>query len=135
MPAPLHPLARRPVAEFLRLADARLPGVVQGLYLVGSIALDDFHTGVSDVDFLAVTAEPLDDAALDRLERSHRRARAGATRAGDLDDRPALAAWTIENLNSYWTGLAKRAQTSTDATQRLRSLRRSGLMRVHVAAA
>jgi hypothetical protein len=30
MPAPLHPLARRPVAEFLRLADARLPGVVQG---------------------------------------------------------------------------------------------------------
>src|SRR6266511_2182921 len=120
MPAPLHPLARRPVAEFLRLADARLPGVVQGLYLVGSIALDDFHTGVSDVDFLAVTAEPLDDAALDRLERIHR---------------PALAAWTIENLNSYWTGLAKRAQTSTDATQRLRSLRRSGLMRVHVAAA
>lgn len=43
MPVPLHPLARRPVAEFLRLADARLPGVVQGLYLVGSIALDDFH--------------------------------------------------------------------------------------------
>src|SRR6266511_3668920 len=72
MPAPLHPLARRPVAEFLRLADARLPGVVQGLYLVGSIALDDFHTGVSDVDFLAVTAEPLDDAALDRLERLNR---------------------------------------------------------------
>src|SRR6266536_158076 len=135
MPAPLHPLARRPVAEFLRLADARLPGVVQGLYLVGSIALDDFHTGVSDVDFLAVTAEPLDDAALDRLERIHRRARAGATRAGDLDDRPALAAWTIETLTSYWTGLAKRAQTSTEATQRLRSLRRSGLIRVHGAAA
>lgn len=72
MPTRLHPLAQRQVGEFLRLADAWLPGVVQGLYLVGSIALDDFHPGVSDVDFVAI-AEPLDEATLDGLERIHRR--------------------------------------------------------------
>jgi hypothetical protein len=47
----LHPLARQLVAEYLGLADAHLPGVVEGLYLVGSIALDDFQA--SDVDFVA----------------------------------------------------------------------------------
>jgi hypothetical protein len=31
---------------------------------------------------------------------------------GIWNDRTALAAWTIENLNSYWTGLAKRAHTA-----------------------
>lgn len=73
----LHRLAQQQVGEFLRLANAWLPGVVQGLYLVSSIALDDFHLGVSDVDFVAV-AEPLDEATLDVLERIHRRLSADA---------------------------------------------------------
>jgi hypothetical protein len=34
---------------------------------------------------------------------------------GIWNDRTALAAWTIENLNSYWTGLAKRAHTALSA--------------------
>ena len=38
--------------------EARYPGRLLGLYLVGSIALDDFQPGRSDVDFVAVTREP-----------------------------------------------------------------------------
>jgi hypothetical protein len=68
---PLHPLARGLVDDYLALVDARLPGIIQGLYLVGSIALDDFQPGTSDVDFVALSTEALDETALDRLEEIH----------------------------------------------------------------
>jgi hypothetical protein len=41
---------------YLARADAVAPGLVQGLYLEGSTALGDYREGVSDVDFVAVTA-------------------------------------------------------------------------------
>ncbi|MES2340618.1 MAG: aminoglycoside adenylyltransferase domain-containing protein [Pseudomonadota bacterium] len=46
---------------FLGLIDAQAPGLVQGFHLVGSAVLDDWRPGASDVDFLAVTAQPLSD--------------------------------------------------------------------------
>jgi hypothetical protein len=36
--------------------DRELPGRVMALYLVGSIALDDYHPGQSDIDFVSVLA-------------------------------------------------------------------------------
>src|SRR4029453_19025868 len=53
------------------LVDGRLPGVIDGLYLVGSLALDDYRAGQSDIDFVAVTRDPLDDAACDQLQLVH----------------------------------------------------------------
>ncbi|MGC4880061.1 aminoglycoside adenylyltransferase domain-containing protein [Micromonospora sp. DT43] len=51
----------------MELADEIAPGLVQGLYLQGSIALGDYRAGVSDIDFVAVTARPADPAVLRRL--------------------------------------------------------------------
>ncbi|MEV6495226.1 aminoglycoside adenylyltransferase domain-containing protein [Actinoplanes sp. NPDC051633] len=49
--------------------------MVEGLYLIGSAALDDFQPSASDVDFLAVTSEPPDNAAVAALGRAHARLR------------------------------------------------------------
>jgi hypothetical protein len=38
----------RVVTRYLALVDAAAPGVVEGLYLVGSVALDDFHPRSSE---------------------------------------------------------------------------------------
>jgi hypothetical protein len=66
----------RSVAFFLSAADELAPGLVTGFYLVGSVALNDFHPSgagrgrlstASDIDFVAVTdhrAEPHEVAAL-----------------------------------------------------------------------
>jgi hypothetical protein len=53
------------VERWLAHHDALAPGLVEGLYLVGSLALGDHQPG-SDVDVVAFTAEPAsdDDAAL-----------------------------------------------------------------------
>jgi hypothetical protein len=59
------------VERYLALVDERLPGTVDGLYLGGSLALDDYRPGQSDVDFVALTRDPLDDAALDELAAIH----------------------------------------------------------------
>jgi hypothetical protein len=56
--------------------DAHAPGLIEGLYLTGSAALGDFRPRTSDVDFVAVTARPLDATALAALARAHRALRA-----------------------------------------------------------
>ncbi|MEU0680159.1 MULTISPECIES: nucleotidyltransferase domain-containing protein [Streptomyces] len=61
------------VQSYLRAVDTELPWLVQGLYLVGSVALNDFHPGASDIDFVAVSAKPPDERQLDALARVHAR--------------------------------------------------------------
>ncbi len=62
--------------DFLTAVDSEAPGLVEGLYLIGSVALADFQPRTSDVDFVAVTAERPDAGGIAALERAHRRLRA-----------------------------------------------------------
>lgn len=68
VPAP----AAAAIHEYLRQVDTAVPGLVDALYVTGSIALDDYRTDISDVDLVAVCAEPPSDAALDALTALHR---------------------------------------------------------------
>ena len=60
--------------------DAYLAGVeralpseaVAGVYLTGSVALDDYRHGHSDLDILTLTTRPLTEAELDALEALHK---------------------------------------------------------------
>lgn len=59
------------VDSFLGAVDQEAPGLVEGLYLVGSVALSDFRRHESDIDFVAVTATRPDEPALDAQRRAH----------------------------------------------------------------
>ncbi|MDQ2741963.1 MAG: nucleotidyltransferase domain-containing protein, partial [Chloroflexota bacterium] len=59
------------VERYLQLVDEALPERIEGLYLVGSIALNDFKAGSSDIDFVSVTRDRLSPRELDRLEKLH----------------------------------------------------------------
>jgi Domain of unknown function (DUF4111)/Nucleotidyltransferase domain len=76
VPPVIEPAARA-CAAYLDIADRHAPGLVEGLYLQGSIALDDYQPGVSDIDFVAVTSRPPDPRQLRhihaRLRRRHGR--------------------------------------------------------------
>jgi hypothetical protein len=76
----MDPLVEEVVGTFLALTDAEVNGLVEGLYLEGSVALGDFRPHTSDVDFVAVTASPPDAAALAGLARVHARLRERRTR-------------------------------------------------------
>lgn len=56
--------------EWLCVMDEHAPGAVEGLYAVGSVALGDWRPG-SDVDVVAVTAEPADDELVRTLATAH----------------------------------------------------------------
>ncbi len=68
------------LSTYLRLADQKLPARITGLYLTGSIALNDYHPGQSDIDFVAVTDTTLLSEELGRLGRLHRELRRLAPR-------------------------------------------------------
>lgn len=71
-----HPSVEAVVRAFLASADRSRPGLVEGLYLTGSIALGDFRPGRSDVDFVAVTARRLTAEDVVALRQAHAETRA-----------------------------------------------------------
>jgi len=58
-------------AEFLGTIDELAPGLVDGLYLRGSLGYGEYFPGQSDVDFTAVLSERPDDAATGALAAAH----------------------------------------------------------------
>ncbi|GHC93989.1 hypothetical protein GCM10007079_44010 [Nocardiopsis terrae] len=71
----VHPRVQTLTQAFLANADQEAPGLVQGLYLTGSIALGDFRPHTSDVDFVVVTGRRVERGDLDTLRRIHARTR------------------------------------------------------------
>lgn len=69
---------RRVVARYLEAMDTGCPDMLQGLYLVGSVALADFQPEVSDVDFVSVVTGAPDDAGVEALASVHAGVRAEA---------------------------------------------------------
>jgi hypothetical protein len=59
------------VCEYLDLLDRKRVSFVQGVYLVGSVALGDYQEGRSDIDFIALVAAPLSGPQLESLMRIH----------------------------------------------------------------
>ena len=65
--APWFDAVRSWTATFDEIA----PGAVEGLYVVGSAALNDWQPGASDIDIVAVTAEPADEDMAGSLLTAH----------------------------------------------------------------
>ncbi len=64
----------RTVCEgYLALVDEAVPGLVEGLYLHGSLGFGEWYAGRSDVDFVAVTSRRPDVPEVRVLERVHER--------------------------------------------------------------
>jgi len=59
------------LGTYLELADAAAPGLVEGLYVVGSYALGDWVEDHSDIDVVVVTAEPATDDDYGTLRTVH----------------------------------------------------------------
>ncbi|WP_026119838.1 nucleotidyltransferase domain-containing protein [Nocardiopsis ganjiahuensis] len=70
----VHPRVQTLTQAFLANADQEAPGLVQGLYLTGSVALGDFRPHTSDVDFVVVTGRRSGED-VDALRRIHSRTR------------------------------------------------------------
>jgi len=59
------------LGTYLEILDSTAPGMVEGLYVVGSYALDDWHPDRSDIDIVAVLAEPATDDDFATLRTAH----------------------------------------------------------------
>ncbi|MEP7115492.1 MAG: nucleotidyltransferase domain-containing protein [Ilumatobacteraceae bacterium] len=59
------------LGTYLEIVDSAAPGLVEGLYVVGSFALDDWQPDRSDIDIVAVMAEPASDADFGALRTAH----------------------------------------------------------------
>lgn len=60
------------VSRFLGAADQAAPNCIEGLYLLGSVAFDDFVPGRSDLDLAILATDPGDAAAARAVEAGFR---------------------------------------------------------------
>jgi len=67
------PKAVQPTLErYISSVEQQLPGLIQGFYIVGSIALDGFNERFSDIDFVALLSHTASDAELESLAAIHK---------------------------------------------------------------
>lgn len=59
------------LGTYLEIVDEVAPGFVEGLYVVGSVALGDWVPGRSDIDVVVVSAEPATDEDFGALLTAH----------------------------------------------------------------
>jgi hypothetical protein len=101
-PDMLPPAVETVVADFRRRLEAERAPALRGLYLVGSVALDDFRPGASDIDFVAVVDAEMSTAACERLARVH----AGLVEAGGPSlDGPYLTAEALRQVPIGYAGV------------------------------
>ena len=79
---PLPEAVQQTLGAMLALIDQRLPGLLAGFYLIGSLALDGYDERLSDIDYLAVLSRPLTPLELGRLAQVHREVKQAYPRAG-----------------------------------------------------
>lgn len=73
MSSNLPPTVQPLVDEYIGLVHSRLPGLLAGLYLHGSIALNAFTPGLSDIDAITITSRrctPDDIVALQNIHQT-----------------------------------------------------------------
>ncbi|SHG39687.1 hypothetical protein [Streptoalloteichus hindustanus] len=91
----LSPAAAEAAAEHLARLDAAAPGLVAGLHVIGSAALDDYRPGVSDLDVVAELIREPDADDLAALGAAHTgpgvHVEAVYLRAGELTGPPERA--------------------------------------------
>src|SRR5215212_1686527 len=57
--------------EYIALVHQALPGLLTGVYLHGSVALNAFNPGLSDVDFISITSRRCTATDVDALRTLH----------------------------------------------------------------
>jgi hypothetical protein len=57
--------------EYIALAHAALPGLLTGVYIHGSLALNAFNPGLSDIDFISITSRRCTATDIDSLRALH----------------------------------------------------------------
>lgn len=66
----LPPEVSNAIETYLSAIDQAAPGLVEGLYVAGSLALDDYQSGISDIDMVAVISHQPSEANSTRSPRS-----------------------------------------------------------------
>jgi hypothetical protein len=63
--------AQQVLDEYIALAHAALPGLLTGVYVHGSLALNAFNPDLSDIDFISITSRRCTDTDIDSLCALH----------------------------------------------------------------
>jgi len=63
------------VDHYLQVLNAKLPDLVESFYISGSIALNDYHPGKSDIDFVCLINRDLKFSEMKIIERIHKKIR------------------------------------------------------------
>ncbi len=101
------------VDSYLQRVDTLYPGLVIGVWLGGSIALKDFHDGVSDIDLFLLTRHKIKNIIKPSWFSSIQVEWLSQEELSPDVESSRLSACTLSNLRAYWIPWLKRARENT----------------------
>jgi len=60
------------INDYLSIVNTKLPDLIEAFYLVGSLALNDYHEGKSDIDFVSVINRDMNSSEVKMIEEIHK---------------------------------------------------------------
>lgn len=69
----MNSLADKIVTSYKEQVEKQLPGLLEALFIYGSVTLNDFHPKKSDIDFVAVCSKRIDDQQFKFLKKIHKK--------------------------------------------------------------
>src|SRR5215211_4952194 len=71
MSSPIPQSAQQALDDYIALVHAAVPGLLEGVYVHGSLALNAYTPGLSDIDFISITSRRCTAADIDSLRALH----------------------------------------------------------------
>ncbi len=69
----MNPIAKTILELYQNEVDQKIPGFLEGLYLYGSLTLGDFHPKKSDIDFITVSSQRINNLQFQELRKIHKK--------------------------------------------------------------
>ncbi|WP_424354319.1 nucleotidyltransferase domain-containing protein [Methanobacterium sp. MBAC-LM] len=61
------------VNDYIDIFNTKLPDLMESFYLIGSVALNDYHKGKSDIDFISIIKKEINASELEKIKEIHKK--------------------------------------------------------------
>ncbi|MEN6292129.1 MAG: aminoglycoside adenylyltransferase domain-containing protein [Methanobacterium sp.] len=61
------------INDYLDIFNTKLPDLMESFYLIGSVALNDYHKGKSDIDFISIIKKEINASELEKVKEIHKK--------------------------------------------------------------
>lgn len=61
------------ITDYIDIFNTKLPDLMESFYLIGSVVLNDYHKGKSDIDFISIIKNEINTSEVEKIKEIHKK--------------------------------------------------------------